>query len=300
MKKYSGQAIAIIMIILVVATVLGASLYSRMIRNKEGVIDTRESQRALEQADNVLDLFVSTDLTTLQAAIQDKIKTTGTYTFNSIDELKVFFPSMFNNISSQTDWCQGDSSSSVITTISYGDKDSTIEYDVGEVMAINVGNVSVPVGCKADLTFTSSTSSPNLFALKYVYMDGSGNVTPYKLADMLLYCLVGSTSPDCSSIVQPVGSVAQNLSSGGKLTVDLKLANLYEVRVIPLKEKIGVSIVPNTQCGQIFNNYKVNTKVSCNGEVREKQVVIPNLNNMGYSSLFDYTIYNSNGTLSPS
>lgn len=299
MKKYSGQAIAIIMIILVVAMVLGASLYSRMIRNKEGVVDTRESQRALEQADNVLDLFISTDLTTLQTAVQAKLAATGSYTFNSIDELKVFYPSMFNNISSQIDWCENDPSSSVITTISYADSDSKIEYDVGEVMAINVGGLNVPSGCKATLSF-SSTAPASLFSIKYVYMDNNGNVTPYKLDDMLLYCLHSPAISNCSSIVQPVSSVAQTLNSGGSLDIDLKLANLYEVRVIPLKEKLGVSVVPNASCGQLFNNYKVNTKVSCNGEVREKQVIIPNLSNMGYSSLFDYTIYNSNGTLSPS
>ena len=69
MKKYSGQAIAIIMIVLVVAVVIGGSLYSRVVRNKGEVVDTIDSQKALEQAGNVLDAFVAIDLSSLQNLI---------------------------------------------------------------------------------------------------------------------------------------------------------------------------------------------------------------------------------------
>ena len=73
MKRYPGQAIAIIMVVLVVAAVIGASLYSRMIRNKGEVVDTRESQKALEQAANVLDAFTTSDLPSLQKLLSEKL-----------------------------------------------------------------------------------------------------------------------------------------------------------------------------------------------------------------------------------
>ncbi len=302
MKKYSGQAIAIIMIVLVVATVLGASLYSRMIRNKGAVVDTRESQRALEQADNILDTFVSSDLPVLQAAIGALLKADADHIIEyDYDRLRTFFvdnhldTSIFDEIASASDWCEDTNSSSIITTISYADKDSAIEYDVGEAMALNVGGATGLTGCSAKLYFTPAGSGNHLFSVKHVYMDTSGNVTPYQLGHMKLYCL--GVSP-CGDVVAPSDSIESYLVSGGSLTVDLSLPNLYEVRVLPLKGKLGIAVVP-TGCGDLFNNYKINAKVSCKGEVREKQVIIPSLNNMGYTPLFDYTIYNANGTLSP-
>ena len=48
-----------------------------------------------------------------------------------------------------------------------------------------------------------------------------------------------------------------------------------------------------------LHNYKVNAKVNCKGDYREKEVIIPNVNNLGYPSLFDYTIYNATGVLKP-
>ena len=92
MKKYSGQAIAIIMIVLVVATVIGASLYSRMLRNSAEITDTRESQRALEQADSILDSFISSDLRLVQGVLSTVIplESDGVLTFTRVSELSSF------------------------------------------------------------------------------------------------------------------------------------------------------------------------------------------------------------------
>ena len=92
MKKYSGQAIAIIMVVLVVAAVIGASLYSRMIRNKGEVVDTRESQKALEQAGNVLDAFITLDLPSLQKLLSDQLSAddNGEIVLSDIDGIRSF------------------------------------------------------------------------------------------------------------------------------------------------------------------------------------------------------------------
>ncbi len=311
MKKYSGQAIAIIMVVLVVATVIGASLYSRMIRNRGEIVDTRESQRALEQADTILDTFISSDLILLQVAITDLLGSEDSYTFDSIGGLREFLMSKdidatiiteFGNTSS---WCE-DSTSTIEITVGYADANSPIEYDVGEVMAINLGSVNMATypTCSANLTFTTAGSGDHLFTIKKVYMNkATGDVSPYQLTHMQLYCLTSdSIVANCGQgVVAPSTSpspILQKFTSGGSLSIPLTEANLYEVRVIPLKEKLGVAMVPSN-CGNVLNNYTVRTKVVCKGDSREKEVVIPNQNNMGYPAIFDYTIYNANGTLSP-
>lgn len=304
MRKYSGQAIAIIMIVLVVATVIGASLYSRMIRNSAEIVDTRESQRALEQADSLLDVFISADLPSTQSLMSSTLSAENPKRFDNISALKVFLSdgeidtSILDGVGTITGWCEPpETGSSLEVTLSYADETSVIEYNVGDVVALNTSNVTVPDGCKVDLNLTTRGDGDHLFTTKYVYMDGV-NVTPYKLEDMQLYCLGDCSTPS----VAPTDSIAGYFSSGDVMTLDMySLAqnSLYEFRLLPLKEKLGVAVIPNAQCGDIFSNYVVRAKVTCKGDTREKQVVIPSVNNMGYSSLFDYTIYNSNGTLNP-
>lgn len=307
MRKYSGQAIAIIMIVLVVATVIGASLYSRMIRNSAEIVDTRESQRALEQADSILDVFVSADLPSTQSLMSSTLSAENPKKFSSIADLKTFLStslaidtSILDEVGTITGWCEPpETGSSLEVTLSYADETSVIEYNVGDVVALNTSNVTVPDGCKVDLNLTTRGDGDHLFTTKYVYMDGV-NVIPYKLEDMQLYCL---GEGDCNTpSVAPTQSIVTSFASGDDMTLDMySLAqnSLYEFRLLPLKEKLGVAVIPNAQCGDIFSNYVVRAKVTCKGDTREKQVVIPSVNNMGYSSLFDYTIYNSNGTLNP-
>lgn len=319
MKKYSGQAIAIIMIVLVVATVIGASLYSRMIQNSGEIVDTRESQRALEQADSILDAFISSDLGILQTKLMSLLQESdGTpILYSNIGALESGFfeevPAIETPIldSVDIDWCDSetDSNSSIEVTIEYADENSPINYDVGDVMAINFSGVSddIPASCVINLGLTPSGDGSHLFSLKYVYMKYStGEVKTYALDDMLLYCATTGDVLACGEgDVAPTTSIAERIKFPGQieisnstLTGSVEGYDLYEIRLIPLKEKIGVTVLPDG-CGDLFNNYRIRAKVNCNGDVREKQVVIPSINNMGYSSLFDYTIYNSNGTLSP-
>lgn len=310
MKKYSGQAIAIIMIVLVVATVIGASLYSRMVRNRGEIVDTRESQRALEQADNILDAFISSDLGILQNILATDLVSDpdNIIEFNSISDLTTFFDDRgltgISEITGNTniienEWCEDtDGSSSIETKIGYAQETDEVFYNVGDVMAINVGSItSTLAGCVATLTFTPGGNGDHLFAMKYVYRDSSGNVTPYKLEDMSLYCL--DDAQVCPSVAPTDSITPPIMTTGSKLDILLDTPNLYEVRVLPLKEKLGISIQSTEQCGNNFKNYKISAKVNCKGDTREKQVIIPNANNMGYNPLFDYTIYNANGTLSP-
>jgi len=304
MKKYSGQAIAIIMVVLVVAAVIGASLYSRMMRNKGEVVDTRESQKALEQAGNVLDAFTTLDLPSLQDFLSEQlILHDGKIILSSIADLENFFTT--GGLSDTLDLNllslgEGGSCSEPVVTITYAQASDGIEYGVGDAMAINIGGVTIPPGCQAEIFFYTAGSGDHLFTTKYVYMDNDGNVTPYALGHMQLYCLNSSGSSCGDESVAPTDSIEGTLASGGSIT--LNFANhldLYEFRILPLKEKVKIGLQGNEACNHLLDNYSIKSTVTCTGQERTMQVVIPNAVNMGYSSLFDYTIYNSSGTLTP-
>jgi len=304
MKKYPGQAIAIIMVVLVVAAVIGASLYSRMIRNKGEVVDTRESQKALEQAGNVLDAFITSDLPSLQNLLSQKLSEDddGEIVLDNIGSIRFFLQELSGD---QMDLGllglgeEGSSCSEPVVTITYAQASDGIEYGVGDVMAINVDGVDIPEGCVATLTFYTAGSGDHLFTTKYVYMDDNRDVQPYKLEDMKLYCL-NSTGSNCGDeSVAPPDSIEGTLASGGNITLNVDQPNLYEFRILPLKEKVKIGLQGNAACNHLLDNYSIKSTVICTGQERTMQVVIPNAMNMGYPSLFDYTIYNSAGTLTP-
>jgi hypothetical protein len=305
MKKYSGQAIAIIMVVLVVAAVIGASLYSRMVRNKGEVVDTRESQKALEQAGNVLDAFTTLDLPSLQKLLSDQLSAddNGEIVLSDIDGIRSFLQGL-NGEQMELGLLgfEGDSScSEPVVTITYAQASDGIEYGVGDVMAINVDGVDIPDGCVATLTFDPAGSGDHLFTTKYVYTEDDGSVQPYELNDMELYCLNSSGSDNCGNgTVAPTESIKQKLGKGNSITLNFaEHSNLYEFRILPLKEKIKIGLKGSTECVHILDNYSIKSTVTCTGQERTMQVVIPNAMNMGYPSLFDYTIYNSQGTLTP-
>ena len=249
MKKYSGQAIAIIMVVLVVAAVIGASLYSRMVRNKGEVVDTRESQKALEQAGNVLDAFTTLDLPSLQNLLSEKLSSDedGIITLENIGDIMTFL----EDLSNQMDlwllglWGEGGSCSEPVVTITYAQASDGIEYGVGDVMAINVDGVEIPAGCVATLTFDTAGSGDHLFTTKYVYTEDDGDVIPYALDDMELYCLNSSGSDNCvDGSVAPTSSIKQKLGKGCSITLNFP-DNLYEFRILPLKEKIKIGLQGN-------------------------------------------------------
>jgi len=271
MKKYSGQAIAIIMVVLVVAAVIGASLYSRMVRNKGEVVDTRESQKALEQAGNVLDAFTTLDLPSLQNLLSGKLSSDedGIITLENVGNIREFLGDLSNQMElGLLGLGEGDSCSEPVVTITYAQASDGIEYGVGDVMAINVDGVEIPAGCVATLTFDPAGSGDHLFTTKYVYTEDDGSVQPYGLNDMELYCLNSSGSDNCGEdSVAPTGSIKQKLASGGRITLNFaEHPNLYEFRILPLKEKIKIGLQGNEACGHILDNYSIKSTVTCTGQ----------------------------------
>lgn len=299
MKKYSGQAIAIIMVILVVAAVIGASLYSRMIRNKGEVIDTRESSKALEQSGNILDAFITTDIRELQTnlfsilieAEDNKVIIEK----NSIGDLKTEIGTTFGGLDLDLD-ALGDidaSCSNYKTSFEFAPPSEGPEYKVGDVMAINLSSVpTVPSGCEVELNFPSGDNK--IFTVKEVYSDGGVGYKPYELADMKVYCTNNCTG------MSPTTSF-ETWDTKPILTYNMynfKQNGLTELRVIPLKGTIEIG-VSSENCGNIFDQFLIKATSICSGQERTMQVIIPSATNFGYDPMFDYTIYNSNGALAP-
>ncbi len=319
-KIYSGQAIAIIMVILVVATVLGASLYSRTLKNREAAINTKDSMKAVEQADSLLDLFVRADFQFLQSLAQE-IQTTGKEeVFESTAEIKSFLAEYDVNTSmldqGVVDWCEYDKdknpSSNLKLTIAEAQPSDFVDVRVGSARVFNLeGNETKPnAPCSMALKFEAREKSPTIFVIKKIYGNPSGEIAEYvndgSTDDMEAYCFtptsLGCTSDQLQGVAAPEGSFL-SLNANNTVALDLKETRgsfpLYQIRVIPLNNTVGISHSDVSGCSEkLFSYMKVNAAVNCYGSFREKQIMVPGADSLGYSSLFDYTIYNI-GTLRP-
>lgn len=320
-RTYSGQAIAIIMVVLVVATVLGASLYSRTLKNKEAAINTKDSMMAVEQADSLLDLFVRADFDFLQSLFSKvAADPEGELIFTSIegvDGIKAFLEdngvnaSILNPNEGISDWCEkttDNPGSSLKLTIAPADPATDyVDVRVGSARVFNLeGNSYNPTPCNLNLAFEARESTPTLFTVKKIF-GTSDNIEPYvndgSTDDMLAYCFTpdGSPCPDDLGVAQPSESF---IDLGPNNTLEINLSEtrggipLYMVRIIPLNNTLAVSHTPVECSSKDFSYLKINAAVNCYGSFREKQIMIPGVDSLGYSSLFDYTIYNT-GTLEP-
>lgn len=313
---YSGQAIAIVMVILVVATVLGASLYSRTLKNREAAINTKDSMMAAEQADSLLDVFVRTDFQVLQRISLDlDSQEGGKFELNSITDITNFLnnygiDSTILSVNTGQQWCQDTSTgSSLKLTIAPATSDDYVDIRVGSARVLNLqGNTYTGTGpCNVTFVFEARDNAPTLFAVKKIYGDPSGNIAEYSPEHITAYCFTPSstscTSEDLSGIASPSTSF-NGLGGGNTLSFDLKEVGpggttLQQIRVIPLNLTLGVSTSVGDCSTYQFSFMKINTAVNCYSSYREKQIMVPGTDSVGYSSIFDYTIYNV-GTLEPS
>lgn len=319
-RMYSAQAIAIIMVILVVATVLGASLYSRTLKNKEAAINTKDSMMAIEQADSLLDLFVRADFQFLQD-LSVKVQQEGTKEFTSIGAIKEVLDEYFvdSSILDQQNWCQyhieNNPSSNLKLTIAQAEPTDFVDVRVGSTRVFNLKDNSYTTNpCNIVLQFEARDNAPTIFAIKEIYGNSNDEIAEYQNDgtingdDIKAYCFKPNgdscTAGDLTGIAAPIGSF-NGLEAGKRLTINLNRSRggypLYQIRIIPLNLTLGVahSFPSNPICSaKKFTYMKVNAAVNCYGSFREKQIMVPGVDSLGYSSLFDYTIYNI-GTLRP-
>jgi hypothetical protein len=310
---YSGQAIAIVMVVLVVATVIGASLYSRTLRDKEAAIKNKNSIMALEQADTFLDLLARRDSTFLQELVDQGDELPGPFTkFGTISEndpesLLYFLDQ--NNIDTRIvdskgleNWCHDkDTGSSFNISLALVEEEHEFVYKmVGSARVFNLRNIVFSEeSCNLELRFDNPDSNYALFTIKKIYGTNDDEILGYSNNHMSAYCY-GSCG-DIEQTAAPASSFV-TIPESGVININLREIvdgyNLYQVRVIPLHGTLGVAHNEITCANLKFKYIKVNAGVNCYGSYREKQVMVPGSDSVGYSPLFDYTIYNR-GLLRP-
>ena len=94
---------------------------------------------------------------------------------------------------------------------------------------------------------------------------------------------------------------AYQIDADGYIDLIQKLSDdIIEIRILPISGTLAVSnsLNPSDCIDKEFRSVKVSAEVTCNGSYRGKQMFLPGSGNLGYSTLFDYAIYD-NGLFQP-
>ena len=302
-NNFKAQALALVMIVLVVASIIGVSLFSRMAKDKESAVNEQDSSIASTQVDAMLDFLIGADIETIETVLGDDDDTNdsydsteGSYSDFLVNNGIISDEGTYNELDTQ--WCEGESD--VKLSMSYAEPSDFFEVQPGSVMPYNIGDADVD-SCNLTLRLKAMDEHA-VFIVKKVYDDG-GVITE----STGNYCISKDADQECSEDIDNV-DYGENLDSIGEYDSDSE-ARLYsivledeianhveEIRFIPIKGVLGMSAeLSNEGCvsNRQYRPVKITAEANCNGNYRGKQMFLPGSGSLGYSTLFDYGIYDT-------
>ena len=302
-KKFlKAQALAIIMVVLVVSSIIGVALFSRMSKDRMSAISQQDSTLAQEQADAILDMFSGADIGMLEEVLGESVGP-----FDRVDDVIEFL--LDNNILvvaptlSGQEWCEGEDKSNIKVSLTQADESDFIEIQPGSVRAYTFDGATITEpSCALNMRFKSVGDSA-VFVMKTITDDGvdvsEGDVN---------YCVTNTEGTTCSGIddveyeevldktmIWDDSAKAYYIDPGYIDLIQKLSEDVIEIRILPISGTLAVSnsLNPSDCINKEFRSVKITAEVTCNGSFRGKQMFLPGSGNLGYSTLFDYAIYDS-------
>jgi hypothetical protein len=317
-KLFKAQALAIVMLILVIASIMGVALFSRMAKDKDLSVNEQDSAIALAQVDAVLDLFIGADIKQIEDVLgvsQDgndissediEFETFRDFLDYFVDQGILSDEARVDSVDT-TEWCINNSTSNVKCTISYAEDDKYVEVQPGSVLAFNLDGLECTSNCNLVVNL-KSVGSYSAFLLKRVKDEG-GDVSEEKDN----YCIKDNGNPCTSSDYDTtLGNVddattwtTDGLTNAGggnyyfTFPLDVEAGNnVVEIRILPISGVLAFNNVqPEGVTDRNFLPIKVAAEATCN-VTRGEEMYLPGSGLLGYSTLFDYGIYD-NGFFQP-
>ncbi|HCC67672.1 TPA: hypothetical protein DEP90_00425 [Patescibacteria group bacterium] len=297
-KKFlKAQALAIVMVVLVISSIIGVALFSRMSKDRMSAISQQDSTLAQEQADAILDIFAGADIVTLEGVLG-----VAETDFDKISEMKEFLEDIGVDVEvlPEEDWCEGTSNSHIHISLDQTDENDFIEIQPGSVRAYTLDDAIANPGCQLNMRFRSIGDTA-VFVIKSV--TNTGGVVSEVNEN---YCITNVESTTCEDVedVEYEDSLDKGMiwdsglnaymKDSGSIDLPTAISNgIVEIRILPISGTLGVSNSLSTEecINKEFRSMKVAAQVTCNGSYRGKQMFLPGSGNLGYSTLFDYAIY---------
>lgn len=323
-KKYESQALAIAMVILVVSSLIGISIYSRSLKDKGLVLEERASAEALEVSDLILDKLTQYPINTVIDAIiasenltefnhQEGIvlrdNNSGNLGITSllrslgVLEQNISLSELINPLCPITT-----GSNEYQVTLRETDEHTSYEVKPGNVWSLPVKNLVQSNQCKLNLKFSIKGDSRAGFVLTYIYCkyDENGyaiDCKEYAREDIQNYCF-SDDGIECNN---------ENFLDAEWIKgeynqyeeIDIKEISLFdmvsggyslgEIRVKAIFGTIGVSYSLPSECITGLRMYQLRATANCSGVYRGKEIVVPEAK--WHNTLFDYVLFNGKGSI---
>ena len=302
-NRYSAQALAIAMVVLVVSSIIGLAIYSRAAKDKLLSVGERASAEALEVSDLILNQLTTVSINTITQTIAGEGNTfdyeNGVTLTESNGQISDLFTALgIEEIFSTLNFCPiRTGGNEYYLKIKEADPNTYFEIRAGQVMSFPIKGVPVGAGCRASVSFATRGDSQVGFSVEKIYGKNYTNgiaqeYKPYAIDDVKQYCFT------CDPTIF-VGTEWIPITDGGGLNFDFnELSGTYaldEVRVKAIGGTLGVAYALTTECTEGFRLIDVQASANCNGTYRGKQILIPE--KRWSSPAFDYSLFNGQGSL---
>jgi len=307
MNKYIGQALAIVLVLLLAGSIVGFAIYSRMIRESERVVDERYSTEANELTETIIGLMSTLEydqvrndeVLELLECDDESILSDGTCRKHNLEisELTEIINSM--GIDEEIDFSEFeqemiDSACLAELSISGLDKGFTIQQDEAHSIFLNRVNWG-PADCQ-QVTFNMTPHGASGFIMSAFYGEyENGDLVsykPYEFNDIVGFKYGAG------------GNNWQGYSSGEHLTfglgadypaeksLDGKTYQLYEIRFKSLSDSSYLELNTSGKCN-LGDNLLVEIGATCGNKYAGKSFVLPEASFA--PSMFDYVYFQGKG-----
>ncbi len=300
-KKYEAQAIAIVSLLLVVASLIGVSIYSRVLKTNQETLKQETSLRAENIADTILDIFLNIDINTLEESIED-----GDMELPDIATIKDYTNS--SNVESLLQNGTGCSTgnTNVKVNISHPTPEDFVEVNDGQTKSFRVKEEQWLSGCTLLLEILPVGNTEGIFSIKKIYSKEVNEEKIYKIYeenDIKNYCF-SNEGTNCNGDNFSPETVLEKFVGQNSIAFDLNETigeyTLDEIRITTRGGNIGIKVnINNEDCflNTDLRPIKVVASVTCGNIYKAKQVLLSKEEGFGYPTLFDYTIFNNVGDL---
>ena len=312
--KYSAQALAIAMVVLVISSIIAISVYSRILKDKGLSLEERASAEALEVSDlilNKLTLFPINDvITALEADPFDYA--VGSQVKESKDgkNITALFSRLEINYNlDDAGFCKTEDGNEYILTVKEADANTPYEIRAGQVWALPIDGKSFDSECRLSLRVLKGDTNAGFLITRSYAKYSAGKVTEYKeydYDDAEAYCFADNSACNNTDLFKDQDSWVKYVS-GSVLTTVLDPATpvytgyrLSEIRVKAIGGNIGIAYTMGTDsnnnaCIDGYRMIQLRAAAYCNNVYRGKEILVPE--KKWSNALFDYVLLNGEGSL---
>lgn len=302
-NKYKAQALAIAMVVLVVSSIIGLAIYSRVAKDKLLSIGERASAESLEISDLILNQLTTIPINSVTSTIAGEGNTFDYNNGVTLVETKGQISKLFSDLKvegifSTIDFCPiGTGGNEYYLKIKEASPDTYFEIRSGQVIAFPIKGQALGLGCNANLSFAIRGDSNVGFSIEKIYGQNYTNgiaqeYKPYAIDDVKQYCFSCLDTKFSGDEWIPI---TERDSLNFNLNEQSGAYKLDEIRVKAVGGTLGVAYSLTTECTEGFRLIDIQASANCNGTYRGKQILIPE--KRWSSSAFDYSIFNGQGSL---